>query len=224
SDGEDTTQLDISSKDALSSSASGLSNLENQKSDVLVIQYQNILDSQYNCKGEQLPKDVYVVEKFFLRKDSTNKNDPNEPLALACEATTYTGDSPKSIDLSGNGQIVIPRVDYFAVMLGVAQDGRNAACTSDDLSKKDGNMDCFGYISIENYNKLTDKPQIVSVKLGLLIRSTDIVGQNKYFDADKSYQILQTTAKLKSDDKNKLYARNVVTQTVALRNGFGIEQ
>ncbi|MFU8926215.1 PilW family protein [Acinetobacter puyangensis] len=218
------TQADITLTEAetLSQGEQGLSNLSGQKSDQLVIQYRNILDSQFDCEGNGLAKDVYVVERYFLRQD-TNRNDPNQPLALACKSTVYTSDTPTTIDLSGNGQIIIPRVDHFSIMLGVAQDGRNAACNADDTARKDGNMDCFGYITIENYKKLTVKPQIVAVKVGLLIRSTNTVGQNKYFNADTPYQVLQTDAKLIADDKNKLYVRNVVTQTIALRNGFGIE-
>ncbi len=68
----------------------------------------------------------------------------------------------------------------------------------------------------------TIKPQIVAVKIGLLIRSTNTVGENKFFNKDQLYQILQTSGKLIENDKNKLYVRNVVTQTIAMRNGFGI--
>lgn len=215
-------EANINLINALSVGEVGGSNLKDQKSDVLVIQYKNILDSQFNCEGTQLTKDVYVVERYFLRED-TNRNDPNKPLALACKSTVYSGDEPSKIDLSGNGQIIIPRVDHFSVMLGVAQDGRNSDCTSDDASKKDGSMDCFGYISIENYKKLIKKPQIVAVKIGLLIRSTNTIEQDQFFDAEKTYQVLATNAKLIANDKNKLYLRNVVSQTIALRNGFGIE-
>lgn len=216
-------QANITLTDALSTGEVGSSNLKDQKSDVLVIQYKNILDSQFDCEGKQLAKDVYVVERYFLRED-TNRSDPNKALALVCKAVAYTGDEPAKIDLSGNGQIIIPRVDHFSVTLGVAQDGRNTACTSDDANKKDGVMDCFGYISIENYKKLLVKPQIIAVKVGLLIRSTNTVGQDPFFDAEKIYQVLATNAQLISNDRNKLYMRSVVTQTIALRNGFGIEK
>lgn len=218
-------QADISLTNALSVGVIGDSNLKDQKSDVLVIQYQNILNSQFDCEGNQLAKDVYVVERYFLRED-TNRNDPNQPLALACMSVIYSGDEPTEIkfDSANKGQVIIPRVDHFSVMLGVAQDGRNTACTADDAAKKDGKMDCFGYISIENYKKLTVKPQILAIKVGLLIRSTDTVGQNQFFDPETSYQVLSTNAKLIANDRNKLYMRNVVTQTIALRNGFGIEK
>ena len=41
---------------------------------------------------------------------------------------------------------------------------------------------------------------------------------------DKIYNVLNVKAKLKDDTKNKMYMRNIVTQTIALRNGFGIDK
>jgi len=194
------------------------SNLVGVNSDELVIQYRNMMKDQFDCEGRQVPVDTYVVQKYFIRKDDM-RDDPNEPFALACIATSYTGDEPAKIDLSGKGQIIIPRVDHFRVLLGVAND----KCIATDPS--DGVMSCFGYIPIENYKSLTGtKPQIVSFKLGLLVRSTHPVGNNDLFDKDKTYSILNDVAKLKEHSKNSRYMRNVVTQTIALRNGFGIEK
>lgn len=103
-------------------------------------------------------------------------------------------------------------------MLGVARDN----CSSTEAL--DGTMSCFGYISINDYMKLTavPKPQIVIVKIGMLVRSTNSVGTNDLYDKNKSFRILSVNAKLKEDSKNNMYMRNVVTQTIALRNGFGV--
>lgn len=194
------------------------SNLQGVSSDQLVIQYRNMMEDQFDCEGRRIPVSTYVVQKYFLRKD-TSRNDPNDPFALACKAFTYTGDEPAKIDLSGNGEIIIPRVDYFGVMLGVAQD----KCAAADSA--DGIMSCFGYISVKDYMALTvTKPQIVIIKIGMLVRSTNSMGRNDLFNKDKKYQILNVEAKLKEDNKNQLYVRNIVTQTIALRNGFGIEK
>ena len=179
------------------------------------------MSNQFDCEGRQIVKDAYVVQRYFLRND-TNRGDPNKPLALACKAFSYMGGEPAEIDLSGDGQIMIPRVDHLSVQLVVARDGMNSTCSA--AADADGQLDCFGQISIEDYQSLTaaEKPQIVAVKVGLLVRSNNTVGNNDLFNADKQYQVLDTTAKLNPDDKNKLYMRNVVTQTIAIRNGFGI--
>ena len=203
----------------------GPSKKKKKKSDVLVIQYRNILQNQFSCEGQALPKDVYVVQKYFLRSD-TNRTDPNSPLSLACKAFTYTGDTPPNVDLSGNGEIIIPRVDHLSVLLGVAEDVASPNCTgaaSSEVVTQDGRLDCFGYIGIEEYKKLAEKPQIVSIKLGMLVRAVSSNGRNKYFNKDQEFEILNTKAALKEDAKNNLYMRNVVSQTIAIRNGFGLD-
>ncbi|WP_434057975.1 PilW family protein [Acinetobacter indicus] len=220
--GNPTSNLDITLKNALSEGkVENSSNLVGQASDQLVIQYKNSMGNQFDCEGRQIVKDAYVVQRYFLRND-TNRGDPNKPLALACKAFSYMGDEPAEIDLSGDGQIMIPRVDHLSIQLVVARDGMNNECSA--IATADGQLDCFGQISIEDYQSLTaaEKPQIVAVKVGLLVRSNNTVGNNDLFNADKQYQVLDTTAKLNPDDKNKLYMRNVVTQTIAIRNGFGI--
>jgi type IV pilus assembly protein PilW len=232
------------SDDLLSRGGIGESNLKDQESDQLVIQYKVSTPNQFDCEGTGLTISDYVVERYFLRKD-TNRNDPNEPLALACKATRYTEDTAKTNTtlngLSGNGEIIIPRVDHFSVRLGVAYDGANADCNAITTTKKvpnedgeeedvteniaaDSRLDCFSYMDIEDYRALTGgKPQIVSIQIGLLVRSTDTVGNNEFFDGDQSYKVLNTSAMLKPDNKNNLYLRSIVTQTIAIRNGFGIE-
>ena len=220
-----TVDITLTEADSLSYGGLGPSNLKDQKSDVLVIQYRNILQNQFSCEGQALPKDVYVVQKYFLRSD-TNRNDPNSPLSLACKAFTYTGDTPPNIDLSGNGEIIIPRVDHLSVLLGVAEDVASPNCTgaaSSEVVTQDGRLDCFGYIGIEEYKKLAEKPQIVSIKLGMLVRAVSSNGRNKYFNKDQEFEILNTKAPLKEDAKNNLYMRNVVSQTIAIRNGFGLD-
>ncbi|WP_228719219.1 PilW family protein [Acinetobacter indicus] len=147
-DGKPTTTLDITLKNALSEGAvSDSSNLVGQASDQLVIQYKNSMSNQFDCEGRQIVKDAYVVQRYFLRND-TNRGDPNKPLALACKAFSYMGDEPAEIDLSGDGQIMIPRVDHLSIQLVVARDGMNNECSA--IATADGQLDCFGQISIED--------------------------------------------------------------------------
>ncbi len=206
----------------------GPSNLQGEKSDQLVIQYRNrnstgTLINSFDCEGNSIGHDMFIVERYFLRKDS-NRNDPNEPLALACKATHYIKENETALaGLNGNGEIIIPRVDHMRILLGVASDIRDETKTP-SVAGQDGDLDRFGYITIPNYLALTNKPQIVSIQIGLLVRSADSVGRNDLFDKDKKYQILDVEKALINNDKNQLYVRQVVTQTVALRNGFGVEE
>ena len=161
-----------------------------------------------------------VVQRYFLRQDTNNSdNEPNAPLGLACEAGTYsleeepttirtytpTGDVLKTF--GGDGQIIMKRVDHLRVLYGYI-----------------GADDKFRYVSAADYMGLTGspKPRIVSVQLGLLTRSTQSVGSDATFDNDKTYQILDQLVKVKTPAANTPnYVRQVITQTVALRNSFG---
>ncbi|RPE29894.1 type IV pilus assembly protein PilW [Acinetobacter sp. BIGb0102] len=208
-------------------------------SDQLVIQYRVNTPNQFDCEGTGLTLSDYVVERYFLRSDSNRSNDPNQPLALACKAARYTEASAKTnttLNLAGNGEIIIPRVDHLSVRFGVAYDGANATCNSVTTTsgkapaatekniEPDTRLDCFSYMSIEDYRALEgEKPQIVSIQFGLLVRSTDTVGHNQFFDAKHKYKVLGIDAPLKDHARNQLYLRTVVTQTIAIRNGFGVE-
>ncbi|MDM1276963.1 PilW family protein [Acinetobacter indicus] len=224
----------------LTQSEIGTSNLNGKKSDQLVIQYRANTANQYDCEGQEVTANDYVVERYFLRVDTNSRNDPNQALALACKAARYTETTAKTNTtlsaLVGNGEIIIPRVDHFSIRLGVAYDGANPNCTDVSTTVGEGEsavttsytpdttLDCFSYMSVADYMDLEgSKPQIVAVQIGLLVRSTDTVGKNQFFEADKEFKIFGTSGKLIEDTDNHLYLRSVVTQTVAIRNGFGIE-
>ncbi|MEG0405242.1 MAG: PilW family protein [Acinetobacter sp.] len=217
------------SNSLMTAGAIGPSNLQGESSDQLVIQYRNAnsqgeMVSAFDCEGHAIAPNAYIVERYFLREDTNNRNDPNAPLALVCKATSYLKDDDSKLDgLDGAGEIIMPRVDHFHVLLGVASDTIDAT-KSPAVVGQDGVLDQFGYIGIPNYLALTTKPQIVSVQLGLLVRSPDSIGKNDLVDANKTYQILDVNKALKTDSKNSSYNRQVITQTIALRNGFGLQE
>ncbi|MCO8098613.1 MULTISPECIES: PilW family protein [Acinetobacter] len=196
----------------LTKSSIGPSNFKNLKSDQIVIQYKNTIGSQFNCEGVKVLPNQFVVQRYFLKEEKAAATaDQYRPLSLRCKATVYTGDSATSLDLSGDGEMLIPNVDHLRVLLGVARDN----------PVKDGVMDDFLYVSPSEYIKLIDKPQIVSIQLGILVRSPESVANGteltKFTVLD-----LQNKELLTDPDKSK-YLRQVITQTVALRNGFGVE-
>ena len=136
---------------------------------------------------------------------------------MACDANTpaplSTPDPLKTI-LTGfgdAGQVIMPRVDHFTIQLGT-----RAA---------DGNL---AYYTVNQYRTLanaartaappTVPPRIVSVKLGVLVRSMDNT-RNNAIDPTKKIDILNQQVEL--TDKDTKYARRVYSTTVALRNGLG---
>ena len=126
-------------------------------------------------------------------------------MALACDAGFYPVDSPNAISRYGDaGEIIMKRVDHFRVLLGVQY--------------ANGNL---RYLSIADYMALTaPRPRILSLQLGALVRSTQSVGTDSAVKADQSFQVLDQTVKVKASTDPK-YIRQVVSQTIALRNALG---
>lgn len=207
-------------------------------SDQLVIQYKpqyvtddnktptNSADDKwfggYDCEGNKIeflktePTKRIVVQRYFLREDSDKGNEPNDSLSLACSAGWYwepyknaTGIEIKPTvlsGLSGQGEIIMKRVDHLRVLFGI----------------QTGNT--YRYISITEYKALANpKPRILSVQLGLLGRSTQSVGNDSAFKADQEFKVLDQTVVVKAPSTNtsSKYIREVVSQTIALRNTFG---
>lgn len=189
-------------------------------SDQLVMQYYADRDG-VDCEGRIYSAGRYIVQRFFLRKDANAQQDPHEGLALACEAGGYTPDSSQIFKNgssatptpfgSTNGAILMHRVDHFHILLGVSNPDNSA-------EKR--------YISIDNYKKINSypRPRINSIQLGLLVRSSDSVGRSKLIPADQQFQVLDQTVRLKplKQATPAKYLRQVIVQTVALRNGLGM--
>ncbi|WP_151961562.1 PilW family protein [Acinetobacter bereziniae] len=196
-------------------------------SDQLVIQYIPVYQLEkrkggnfwvggFDCEGNELVfpeadgKQV-VVQRYFLRVDANaDKNEPNSPLALVCDSGTYSADVANPTTIKGYGtagQIVMKRVDYFRVLLGV----------------QDETLNRRRYFAINDYMNLTmvNKPRIVSLQLGMLVRSTQNVGPDATIRNDQPFTVLDKTVTVKIPTQNTKYVRQVVSQTVALRNAIG---
>lgn len=205
----------------LTKSNVGPSNLKNLNSDQIVIQYKNTIGSQFNCEGKKVAPNQFIVQRYFLKQEKDVAENGYRPLSLRCKAAVYTGDAITSLDLSGNGEMLIPNVDHFRVLLGVARDNEIKNPAGTITQAKDGVMDDFLYVSPSEYIKLADKPQIVSIQLGVLVRSPETVAKGT--DAAQFTVLDLTDKELREDVDKKKYLRQVIIQTVALRNGFGVK-
>lgn len=182
----------------------------------------------YDCEGGKIVlndviNQVYIIQRYYVRPATTaTTGEGNNPqLALYCDAGRYVfsdieavvGNNPEnnrvlaiaSLDM---GQVVIPRVDHFRVLLGVAEGQYNE-------SKK------FRYLSFEDYEKLPQDnlPTIRSVKLALVIRSQDPISKSSKKLTD-TFDILDKTQQTLVGGQDH-YMRQVLTQTIALRNALG---
>ena len=194
-------------------------------SDQLVIQYlpQYTLDDKgtasttddelvggFDCEGTELRFNKastglqVVVQRYFLRADSNKATNESSALALACDAGHYALETPAAISSYGDaGEIIMKRVDHFRVLLGVEANGMHR------------------YMPVSSYMALTaPRPRILSVQLGALVRSTQPLGNDAIIKSNQTFQVLDQTVKVKASTDPK-YIRQVVSQTIALRNALG---
>lgn len=186
-------------------------------SDQLVIQYKAFDSEGFDCEGNaitqaEIDEGLFIVQRYFLRPDGKSTD-----LALACDAGRYrtlvsTDNLPSGIQgLGDNGQIIMRRVDYFNVLLGVKQN----------------NTDEFSYMTIDEYMGSTNslvkdaapRARIMSVQLGALVRGYDSISGSDVMPTE--FRVLNKDVTLDSNLTEK-YVRDVVSQTVALRNGYGL--
>ena len=163
-----------------------------------------------DCEGNELRFNQatqglqVVVQRSFLRADNNKASNEGSALALACDAGHYALETPTTIEgYGGAGEIIMKRVDHFRVLLGVEADGVHR------------------YMSVSNYMAMTvPHPRILSIQLGMLVRSTQSVGAESAVNADQEFTVLDQTVQVKTSTDPK-YIRQVVSQTVALRNALG---
>lgn len=207
-------------------------------SDQLTIQYKAIDENQMDCQGRNVMKDDYVIERYFVRdgglacasaiytydesvakKEASNQNaidiDKYKKPIKQSDGTNVRDTAETTQNLAGNGEIIIPNVDYFRVLLGVSD--------SKDFSTEPNNYK-LSYMTIptpatsgDPFPSLTNK-RIVNLQIALLIRSDSPVTAAK----DPQYDILDKTGiKLNDTSKNDGKMRRVLQTTVLLRNARG---
>ncbi|MGN5764718.1 PilW family protein [Acinetobacter calcoaceticus] len=234
----------------LSGSAIAPSNVQLSGSDILsdqlVIQYvpQYVLNSAgtiwsggYDCEGNALNFPVtqpakggefgqqVIVQRYFLRADNNkNENEPNQPLALACDAGRYPVEPAKPVNATDPlpamaitgygdaGEIIMKRVDHFRVLLNIQDD----SVTAPGASRR--------YITFKDYMALpsSPRPRIVAVQIGILARSAQAVNKENSINDDQIFRVLdQEVTVKKTKAGSPKYIRQVVAQTIALRNVIG---
>lgn len=182
------------------------------RSDVLVIQYRPNRAGGYDCEGTEIRNTTdVIVQRYFLRKDA---NGADHDFALVCDAGRYSATSTKVTGLSEgstiSGQIIMPRIDHFKVLVG-----------TQDLET--GN---FSYMTLAQFAAIPAVAdakkgrRAVSLQIGVLARSLDNSGANT--EEQSTYTLLNTKQNVvKPDGMIAKYLRIPIEQTIALKNGLG---
>lgn len=215
-----------------SSSTTSISNLNSiTNSDQLTIQYRSDRNGAFDCEGSTIPEKFYVIERYFVRMDTTVT--PNVP-GLACASAIYdydetTAGSAAGIDIKGyidpkdgvktnnlssDGTIIVPNVDYFRALLGVSTSKGFATYPSTSN---------IAYRPIPNAaTTLTNNQRIVSLQIGILARSNNPTATTQT-NSELTFTVLdRANVGLNSTAINgPTYLRNVYETTVLLRNARG---
>ncbi len=192
-----------------------------RKSDQLVIMYQAPMNT-FTCDGKKVKgpektntsytKGWYVVERYYIKKDST-KNEANlncssamfiatdETVPQTYESTTISAVNTLTTNYASNaGEIIAKNVEYMRVQLII----RNG-----DGSTRTLGIDEYNAIPVSATVK--HRPAVIGVNLGWLVRSAEKVAMA----AKTNFTVLDQTITATNDG----YMRQVYTTTIALRNG-----
>lgn len=200
-----TTDAKYFTSSADSTGWTGLSNIDGVASDQLTLQYRNITSATlYDCEGVGVDSGSanWVVERYFIRQATGGTA---TDLVLACAAGRVDEDGVVVTGFSGNGEVIIPAVDQFKVLLG----------TITDVSQ-------LSYLPASTYLALTDKPAITTVKTGIIVRSTTPLlddPESGVAAADKGkFLVLGTEQQLTADSVSKNHYRRSYESTIVLRS------
>lgn len=214
----------------------GLSNVKDAStgtalvSDQLTIQF-IAPSNMFNCEGVEVFAGDLVVQRYFLRVDANGSGTGNTDLALACDANTPASTAagvsaqPEFVTGLGTaGQIVIPRVDHFHVLLKARNhEGNLVEYTIPqyrDAATEARRVVLAADADADNPEKAAvDVPRVLAVQVSVLIRSTNNAKNNVVDPAQASYVMLDQT--VKANDSTTRFLRRVYSSTVALRNAMG---
>ena len=151
-------------------------------------------NTQRDCEGNSVTGGRYVVSRFFLRADSAS----GSSAALVCDAGTYVTPLDAAVTgFGGTGVVLLPTVDNFQVLYGVAAAGSTT-------------LPIVSYVTSAQIGTST----VLAVRIAALVRSSETV--NNLRGTSPSYNLLGES--LTPTDTNIL--RRVFVSTVALRNAI----
>lgn len=166
-------------------------------SDQLLLHYGTLAATQ-DCEGNNVAQGTYVLSRYFIRNDADTGT-----MALVCDAGQRTGSTITGLNATATnaGTVLVSGVDSFQVLLGL-DDGDNKVVRANR------------YVNIATYNDNTafplPKPRVVAVRIGLLLRSQERVGEpvSRSTDPASDFRVLDS-----------VIPYNSTTQTAALDDG-----
>ena len=206
SDYTDTGYLTVSAGQTGTKGTNGWTGVSNTNiaSDQLTIQYRNITpNSLFDCEGKEVTagSSDWVIERYFVRP-ITGKTEitGSQNLVLACDSGRLSSAGAVT-DLGDNGEVMIPAIDQFKVLVGTLADVNNLTYLPSNI-----------YLDVDKPLD-DDKPAITTIKLGVIVRSsTPLISS-----VDKTdFNVFGTEQTLKTETTK--YYRRSYESTNLLRN------
>lgn len=186
-----------------------LTNLGKGLSDQLVTRMwvsQAMIDGGFrDCEGNAITTPSFVVTRYFVRADSVTGSDA----ALVCDAGNYAVDAAAVASYGDDGVVLLSTIDSFQVLLGVSAFPVPAL----------GQRFPVRYMTAKIYDDtpVASRPMIVSLRMGLLVRSNEKVNTG-FNDEPKPIQVLDKL--ILGSALNDKFIHRVFTSTLALRNAI----
>lgn len=167
---------------------------------------QTMIDAGFrDCEGNSVASPRFVVTRYFVRADSA----ASPTAALACDAGSYQQGATAMDNFPDDGIVLLSTIDSFQIFYGVA------AIPAPAL----GLRYPVRYLTASEYTAImpaTSRPNIVSLRVGLLVRSNEKVGSN--ISTLPDVKVLEKT--ISGSDLNDKYVHRLFTSTLALRNAI----
>lgn len=171
----------------------------NISNDQLTIQFKpHEADLLTSCTGRSLDRDEFNAQRYFVQAMPNTSNPVR--YGLYCDANN-------SEETFGSGErLLIPDVEAFKVR----------------FNTKQGND--FKYMNIGEILSSTNNDEIISIEIGLVMRSTHNLGSaGEFVNNNATYTIAGTRATLdpNSTSNQPRHLREAFSQVVAIRNSSG---
>lgn len=178
------------------------------KSDQLVVRQAVSLaiNDFRDCEGNSVPKSatgnvMYVLSRYFVRADTAS----NSSAALACDAGYYEEGAVAVTNFGDGGVVLLSNIDSFQVQYGIAAVGAVA-----------GARFPVRYVTAATYTAIVTPPIISAVRLAILVRSSETVGQD--IGTPPDIKILDKTISGSALADKRVH--RLFSTTLALRNAF----
>lgn len=175
-----------------------------------------------DCEGANITlndvkEGVYLVQRYYV-----------DAGAFKCDAARYfinkkdaanVVQAPAITGLESNAQTIMQNVEYMRILLAVSENNADSGTGNQSNLPVDG-------LAQKNLRYIDTYPagsRVRGIQVGFLVRGSSTVNGGSILESQNNakFRVLDKDVELVS--KDKVYLRQVITQTVALRNAMGAE-